>query len=61
MEIPHVRDRVRVEGHEGIFRVVLVDEQRLVADLAYVDRVGFLPLVPLELIYPVKEPDGKKP
>lgn len=61
MRIPRVRDRVRVEGHEGIFRVVLVDEERGVADLACVDRVGFLPHVPLSILHRLKEPEQKKP
>ena len=50
MNIPAVRDRVRVDGEEGMYRVVHVDAERMQADLACIDRVGFLTMVPLDKI-----------
>ncbi len=60
MKNPVVRDRVRVEGHDGIFRVVHVDERKEVADVASIDRVGFLEQVPLSKIHPVDDPGKHK-
>jgi hypothetical protein len=45
-----VRDRVRVEGHDEVFVVVHVSARHRWADLACVERVGFLTYVPLEKI-----------
>lgn len=45
-----VRDRVRVEGHDELFAVMYVNEARSWADLACLERVGFLTHVPLEKI-----------
>ena len=50
MQSPKVRDRVCVEGRDEIYRVVHVNEEKGWADLACVERVGFLEHVPLELI-----------
>jgi hypothetical protein len=49
-----VRDRVRVEGHDEVFAVVHLNEREGWADLACVERVGFLMHVPLERIRPAK-------
>jgi hypothetical protein len=54
MKIPRVRDRVRVEGHHEVFVVVHVNERSGWADLACVERVGFLTQVPLRLIQPAE-------
>ncbi len=54
MKIPRVRDRVRVEGHDEVFVVVHVNERNSWADLACVERVGFLPEMPLRLIQPAE-------
>ena len=43
-----VRDRVRVEGHEEVFAVLYVNRAGSWADLACIERVGFLMHVPLE-------------
>ena len=58
MRIPRVRDRVRVEGHDEVFVVVYVNDGKHWADLACVERVGFLTQVPLALISPAEE-DGR--
>lgn len=47
-----VRDRVRVEGHDEVFAVLYVNENRSWADLACIERVGFLTKVPLQKIRP---------
>ena len=55
MRIPQTRDRVHVKGHDEVFVVVYVNEASGWADLACVERVGFLTQVPLALISPVDE------
>jgi hypothetical protein len=53
-----VRDRVRVEGQDEVFVVLYVNEGRTWADLACVQRVGFLTHVPLEKLRHADE-DGR--
>jgi hypothetical protein len=60
MRIPRVRDRVRVEGHDEVFVVVYVSEGSGWADLACVERVGFLTQVPLALISPVGDDESAR-
>jgi hypothetical protein len=43
-----VRDRVRVEGYNEVFAVMYVNAALTWADLACLQRVGFLTHVPLE-------------
>ncbi len=50
MRVYQVRDRVRVEGYDEIFAVMYVNASRTWADLACLQRVGFLTHVPLEKI-----------
>lgn len=57
MYVPKVRERVRVKGYEEVFAVVHVDPARHCADLACLERVGFLAHVPLERIRPADEED----
>jgi hypothetical protein len=45
-----VRDRVRVEGYDEVFAVLYVNESCTWADLACIQRVGFLTHVPLDKI-----------
>jgi hypothetical protein len=63
-KIPQVRDRVCIEGHDEVFVVVHVNERSGWADLACIERVGFLTYVPLGSIRPVEEagncPQNKK-
>jgi hypothetical protein len=58
MQTFRVRDRVRVEGEDGVFAVLYVNEARMWADLACVQRVGFSTHVPLEKIRHADE-DGR--
>jgi hypothetical protein len=53
-----VRDRVRVEGQDEVWAVLYVNEARTWADLACVQRVGFLTHVPLEKLRHADE-DGR--
>ncbi len=55
MKIPLARDRVRVEGHDEVFVVVHVNERSGWADLACVERVGFLTQISLRLIQPAEQ------
>jgi len=50
--VPHLRDRVRMEGSGEIFFVVYVDLRRGVADLACAQRVGFVSHVPFKSLFP---------
>jgi hypothetical protein len=50
-----VRDRVRVETHDEVFAVSYVNPAGTWADLACVERVGFLTMVPLVKIRRVDE------
>lgn len=45
-----VRDRVRVEGYSEVFAVMYVNAANTWADLACLQRTGFLTHVPLEKI-----------
>jgi len=45
-----VRDRVRVDGYDEVFAVLYVNAALTWADLACVQRVGFLTHVPLDKI-----------
>jgi hypothetical protein len=56
--VPKVRDRVRLEGYDELFAVVHVNEREGWADLACLERVGFLTSVPLERIGPAKAAEG---
>jgi hypothetical protein len=58
MQTFRVRDRVRVDGEYGVFAVLYVNEARTWADLACVQRVGFLTHVPLEKLRHADE-DGR--
>lgn len=49
-----LRDRVRVEGYNEVFAVLYVNEAHTWADLACLERVGFLTHVPLEKIAPAE-------
>lgn len=48
-----VRTRVRVEGHDEVFLVVHVCPEQCCADLACVERIGFLVNVPLDKLRPI--------
>jgi len=45
---------VRVEGYNEVFAVLYVNEAHTWADLACLERVGFLTHVPLEKIAPAE-------
>jgi hypothetical protein len=51
MRIPRVHDRVRVQGHDEVFVVAHVNARDNWADLACIERVGFLTRVPFPLIW----------
>ena len=53
-----VRDRVRVDGHDEVYVVVYVNARDGWADLACVERVGFLSHVRLETIRPIEDDGG---
>lgn len=55
--VPRLRERVSVEGYEGVFIVIYVDGERAVADLISTERVGdLLECVPFTAIYPADSP-----
>lgn len=60
--IPSVRERVLIEGREGLFLVVSIDLQRKVADLVPVHgRADLEEDVPLSLLRRLAEPSSSLP
>jgi hypothetical protein len=52
-DLPHLRDRVTVEGHEGIFIVIACNSSLREADLAGTSQPGYLFGIPLNKLRPV--------
>lgn len=53
--VPHLRERVCIEGRDEVFAVIYVDQGASVADLVSTERVGeLLESVPFSAIYPAE-------
>lgn len=53
--VPHMRERVCVEGRDEVFVVIYVDRKANAADLVSTERVGeLLDSVPFSAIYPAE-------
>jgi hypothetical protein len=59
-DLPRLRDRVTVEGHEGIFIVIACNSQLREVDLAGTSRPGYLFGIPVSKLRPVSnQPLGR--
>jgi hypothetical protein len=59
-DLPRLRDRVSVEGLEGIFIVIACNSQRREVDLAGTSQPGYLFGVPVSKLRPVSnQPFGR--
>ncbi|HWG20381.1 MAG TPA: hypothetical protein VG225_07600 [Terracidiphilus sp.] len=64
LRVPRVRDRVHVDGHDGVFFVIYVDRVRKMVDVVSSARVGdLLEHLPFSAIHPVENrpQNGKTP
>ena len=52
-DLPRLRDRVMVEGHEGIFVVIACNSERREVDLAGTSQPGYIFGIPVSKIRPV--------
>jgi hypothetical protein len=52
-DLPRLRDRVIVDGHDGIFIVIACNSQRREVDLAGTSRPGYLFGIPVSKLRPV--------
>lgn len=59
-DLPRLRDRVAVEGHEGIFIVIACNSERREVDLAGTSQPGFLIGIPVSKIRPVSNQRSSK-
>ena len=52
-DLPRLRDRVTVEGHDGIFIVIACNSERREVDLAGASQPGYLIGIPVSQVRPV--------
>jgi hypothetical protein len=55
-DLPRLRDRVIVEGHEGVFIVIACNSMRREVDLAGTSRPGYLFGIPVSRLRPASNP-----
>lgn len=60
-DLPRLRDRVAVEGHEGIYIIIACNSERREVDLAGASQPGYLVGIPVSKIRPVSNQRSSSP